>query len=85
MYTPPDEIEVFDRHSFINFLNILHQDLKTKKETWENSTLDTFLEAMVSYTEDIQGYYNNTNQNVNADTPSWKVFADILRGAKIYE
>jgi hypothetical protein len=40
---------------------------------------------MIRYSEDILGYYDNTNQKVDADTPSWKVFADILLGAKIYE
>ncbi|WP_431217459.1 DUF7660 family protein [Puia sp. P3] len=44
-----------------------------------------FLEAMVRYTEDIQEYYDNTNQEVDADIPSWKVFADIFLGARIYE
>ena len=24
-------------------------------------------------------------ERINADTPSWQTFADILRGAKIYE
>jgi hypothetical protein len=40
---------------------------------------------MMAYSQDIQGYYKNSNQNVDADIPSWKVFADILLGAKIYE
>jgi hypothetical protein len=79
------DIEVTDRQSFIKFLELLRQDFLTNPTQWENSTLDNLLQAMASYTEDIQGYYNNTNQNINADTPSWKVFADILKGAKIYE
>ncbi|HEY8560840.1 MAG TPA: hypothetical protein VIL74_10735 [Pyrinomonadaceae bacterium] len=54
-------------------------------EEWGNITLEDFLEAMESYTEDIQGYYNNTNQNVDADQASWKVFADILMGSRIYD
>jgi hypothetical protein len=40
---------------------------------------------MTRYTEDIQGYYDNTKQNVNADQPDWQTFADIFRGASIYE
>jgi len=79
------DFEVSDRHSFIKFLQLLHRDYLNNPAEWENATLENFLEAMASYSEDIQGYYNNTNQNINADTPSWKVFADILKGAKIYE
>ena len=79
------DIEVTDRQSFINFLKLFHQDFLTNENEWENSNLERFLEAMISYSKDIQGYYNNTHQNVNANTASWKVFADILKGAKVYE
>ena len=84
MYTPYD-IEVTDRQSFINFLELLYEDYMKNQKDWENPRLDRFLEAMSTYAEEIQGYYNNTNQNVNADTASWKVFADILMSAKMYE
>lgn len=84
METPYD-IEVTNKQSFIKFLELLHQDFLHNPTEWENSTLDNFLQAMASYTEDVQGFYDNTDQNINADTPSWKVFADILKGAKIYE
>lgn len=81
----PYEIQVTDRQSFIKFLELLQQDYLKNSTEWENSTFDNFFKALASYTEDIQDYYTNTNQNINADTPSWKVFADILKGAKIYE
>ncbi|WP_255474723.1 hypothetical protein [Flavobacterium sp. LC2016-01] len=40
---------------------------------------------MSSYAEDIQHYYDNTNQNVDADKPDWKTFSEIFKGARIYE
>jgi GTPase SAR1 family protein len=79
------EHKVVDRKSFIEFLSLLHNSYQENKADWENIDLDSFLEAMIRYSEDIQGYYDNTNQKIDADTPSWKVFADILLGAKIYE
>jgi len=78
------EHKVVDRQSFIKFLSLFHRDYQLNKADWENIDLDSFLEAMIRYSEDIQGYYDNTNQRVDADDPSWKVFADILLGAKIY-
>ncbi|MCP3933089.1 MAG: hypothetical protein GY705_28800 [Bacteroidetes bacterium] len=51
----------------------------------ENKTIDDFLEAIARYTDDIQGYYDNTGQNVDANKPDWKIFIDILKGASIYE
>lgn len=78
-------IQVTNRQSFIRFLELLHQDFLENESEWENHTLSNFLEALAAYAMDIQGFYDNTNQNINADTASWKVFADIIRGAKIYE
>ena len=80
-----ENISIIDRQSFIQFITQLREDYLTNKDAWENHTLDSFLEAMARYASAIQGYYNNTGQNTNADTPSWAVFADILKGATIYE
>lgn len=82
------DFKVTDRESFVKFLSLLHKDLKTNSSDWENKTLGDFLEAMISYTEDIQGYYNNKEPKgevINDDIPSWSIFADIFKGAKIYE
>lgn len=79
------ELEINDRQSFIKFLDLLRQDLLHHPETWENKTLPDFLEALASYTEDIQGYYDNTNANVDAEKAAWSTFADIFKGAKVYE
>lgn len=32
----------------------------------ENKTLPDFLKALAVYTEDVQGYYYNTDANVNS-------------------
>jgi hypothetical protein len=74
-----------DRKEFIAFLEKLHEDYLSNSEEWENPTLDRFLEAMVAYAKDIQGYYDNSNQKIGANDASWQIFSDILEGAKIYE
>ena len=73
------------RQDFVIFLDQLLTDLKTNKSHWENRDLESFLEALSRYTEDIDGFYLNTKQNVDADEASWKVLADIFMGARIYE
>jgi hypothetical protein len=82
-----DKVEVSDRQSFIKFLVLLTEELRHSPDQWENKTLEDFLEAMTRYSNDVQNYYNNTkpSEHINADTPSWTTFADILRGARIYE
>jgi hypothetical protein len=84
-----NDIKVTDRQSFVQFLELFKDDLMRNKNHWENKTLEEFLEAMTRYSEDIQGYYDNrekeNGEHINADNPSWRVFADILRGSKVYE
>lgn len=77
--------KVTDRQTFSNFIDLLRQDFIDNPESWENKKLQDFLEALSSYTEDIQSYYDNMKQNVNADEPNWQTFADIFKGASIYE
>ncbi|WP_313385426.1 hypothetical protein [Chishuiella sp.] len=83
-----EEINNFDvtnRQSFIKFIELLRQDFLENPNEWENKTIDDFLDAISSYSEDIQGYYDNMKLNINADDANWSTFADILKGAKIYE
>lgn len=79
------DLKITDRKSFSQFLELLREDLINNPNAWENKTLSDFLEALATYTEDIQGYYDNTNANVNADVPAWSTFADIFKEAKVYE
>jgi hypothetical protein len=77
--------KITSRQLFVDFLNDLRVDYATNKNNWENVDLESFLEAMSTYAQDIDGFYKNTNQDINADNPSWKTFADILMGARVYE
>jgi hypothetical protein len=73
------------KQEFILFTENLRTDFIENKEQWENKTIEDYLEAMSSYAEDIDGYYKNTNQNIDLKMVNWKVFSDILKGSSIYE
>lgn len=77
--------KVADRKTFIKFLDLLRKDFLDNIKNWENKTLPDFLEALSSYAEDIKGYYNNMKLNVDTDKADWSTFADLFKGAKIYE
>ncbi len=77
--------KVTDRQTFINFIDLLRQDFIDNPESWENKKLEDFLEALSRYADDIQGYYNNMKQDINADEPNWQTFSDIFKGATLYE
>lgn len=73
------------KEDFIQFINNLKMDFIENKEHWENKTIEDYLDAMSRYVEDIQGYYVNTNQNINLEKIDWKAFSDILKASSIYE
>jgi hypothetical protein len=75
---------VSSKGDFIDFIGALINDLKSNPEHWENKSLDAYLGAIQSWTEDMEGYYMNNNIPLPENIP-WKVFADILIAAKIYE
>ena len=78
-------INVTDRQSFIKLIESMHEDLQINPGNWENKNLSDFLEAMGRYVEGIQGYYDNTNQDVKADVASWRLFGDIFKGSTMFE
>lgn len=69
------------REKFIVFV----EELRKNHDGFENKSLDDFLEALGRYAEDIDEFYKNTNQEIDLDKVDWKVFADLLKGASIYE
>lgn len=83
--TDARDIYVHDRQTFINFLHAFHSDFKKNPDLWENNTLESFLEALAAYAEDLQGYYDNLELPLDVDKPSFRVFADMLKGASVYE
>lgn len=73
-----------DRKSFVDFVTKLGDDLKSNPTSWENQDLGAFLGALASWVEDMDGYYKNTGREIPKDV-SWKVFADALMAARVYE
>jgi hypothetical protein len=72
------------KEDFIIFLKLLVQNLRNNPDEWENKSLESYLEAAVSWTEDMEGYYQNNNLPIPKNV-DWKVFANILIAAKMYE
>lgn len=76
--------EINSKEDFVNFVELLVANLNSNPNEWVNKTLSEYLEGVASWTEDMEGYYQNNNipvpENIN-----WKVFANILMAAKMYE
>ncbi|CAM3156390.1 hypothetical protein PALU110988_05415 [Paenibacillus lupini] len=68
--------DVFTKEDFVKFLNTLRHDLTYNADSWENQTLEDFLEAMEAWLTDSESVTN---------TPSWNIFATSLLAGKAYE
>jgi hypothetical protein len=75
---------ITSKEDFIEFVGALAQDFKTNTSQWENKSIDNYLEAVQGWTEDMDGYYINNNYPI-PENVNWKVFAEILIAAKMYE
>ena len=73
-----------NREDFIIFLEKFLEDYRREKN-WENNNLESFIEGMLSWVEDADGYYKNINQMEVLSNPSWRLFADILIASTMYE
>jgi hypothetical protein len=76
--------EIQTRADLVAFVEALQSDLRARPEKWGNSTLDSFLGALASWTEDMDGYYQNKGLEVPR-SPTWKTFGEMLAAARIYE
>jgi len=72
------------REDFVAFVHALEGDLRDNPQSWENNTLERFLDALASWVEDMDGYYINQGKPV-PQQPDWKTIGDILMAAKMYE
>lgn len=72
--------KVETREALIQHIGQLRSDFDSAPDGWENKNLPSFLEAMSAWLEDCDGFYG-----VSEVKPSWRVFADILSAARVYE
>jgi len=77
--------KITTKKDFEQFLSYLIEDFKNNRSTWDNDKIETFLDGALRFTESIDNYYRNMNESVDTTTPSWKLIADILLAAKVYE
>lgn len=76
---------VSSRDEFTAFVKALSDNLHCHPEEWDNSTLKEFIGGLAGFVEAMHGYYANTGADVNCSLPSWRIFADALLAARVYE
>ncbi|HWE37393.1 MAG TPA: hypothetical protein VG406_12565 [Isosphaeraceae bacterium] len=76
---------VGSKQDFLKVLSLLREDCRINSKQWENDTLETYLEAMEAWMLDMEKYYAQRGVDVDLERPGWRVFADILLAARVYE
>jgi hypothetical protein len=73
------------KEDFIEFLNVLLKDYEEDGEFWQNQDLQSFLAGMAGYAAAPGGYCQNAGVHVDPSKPTWRLFAEILCGARAFD
>ncbi|MGQ5525645.1 DUF7660 family protein [Chitinimonas sp. PSY-7] len=76
---------VSSRDDFVKFVEYLNEDYRKKHEEWGNKTLEEFLGGLSGFANDMAGYYKNMGEVVDVETISWRMMAEMLLAATVYE
>lgn len=78
------QARVETREDFVRFLGEMSLDLRNRPQEWENGTLERFLEAWAAWVDDLPGWYANRGEEM-PEQPDWKLLADMVMAARVYE
>ena len=72
---------VYDKDSFIKYLNLLAKDSEENPQEWENTTVSQYLKSIASWIEDWSSRYGNEE----FEKLDYNEMAKLLYMGKIYE
>lgn len=85
------EVDVFalvesvrTREDFVRFLGALKDDLLKRPSYWQNYTLEQYLDGLDQVVQGTDRHYKNLGKPM-PEQPDWRMFADILLSATMYE
>jgi hypothetical protein len=73
------------RKDLLGVLVALRQDYDERGLLWENLSLPDFLSALEAWLEAAPSYYANLQLDVDPERDAWRVIADGLLAARVYE
>lgn len=73
-----------NRSDFVKFVDYLIMDFRGRGAEWENPDLPSFLAGLSGFATDMDGYYKNMGEDVDVESISWKMAAEILLASTVY-
>lgn len=77
--------QISSKKEFDFFLECLVRDYVDNKDKWENADLLSYLVGLCGYVHDIEGYYQNIEEKVDVNVITWRMAAEMLMAASVYE
>jgi hypothetical protein len=72
------------REDLVAFLESLSVDFAANRAARTNADLSSFLDATSAWSQDMEAFYENSGESLDSVAP-WRVLADILMAARVYE
>lgn len=77
--------EINSKEDLVAFIYVLIEDYKTNSSTtWENNTISSFLNGILGFIHDYEGFYLNSGE-VPPPNMTWRLLAETLVAARTYE
>ncbi|WLG70619.1 DUF7660 family protein [Pseudomonas brassicacearum] len=76
---------LFQQEGFVDFVEMLSRDYVSNRDEWQNDTLEQFLLGLSGFANDMGGYYKNMGEAVDVDKITWRIAAEMLIAATVYE
>lgn len=70
---------------FVAFTKALERSYRLHPGEWDNRTLGSFLDGLVGFVSDMEGYYNNAGVSFSRSHSTWRYLAEALVAARVYE
>ena len=77
--------KISSKEEFDFFLQCLVQDYVDNRDEWENTDLLSYLVGLSGYVSSMEGYYKNMEENIDVNFITWRIVAQMLIAASIYE
>lgn len=76
---------VNSRTEFVKFVSHLNENYNSHPGEWENASIRDFLSGLSGFAQDMRGYYRNMGEDVDVESVTWRMAAQMLLAAKVYQ
>lgn len=73
------------RRDFVQFLQFLKADYRARNNEWQNKDLESYLDGLFGFANDMDSYYKNMGETVDVEAITWRMAAQMLLAASVYE